>query len=47
VKPPGWAAIVGAAGATVAGVAVGVVARKHHQIVTDRKRLATQFADGT
>jgi pimeloyl-ACP methyl ester carboxylesterase len=46
VKPPGWAAIAGAAGATVAGVAVGVVARKHHQIVTDRRRLANQAADG-
>jgi pimeloyl-ACP methyl ester carboxylesterase len=45
VKPQAWGAIAGAAGATVAGVAVGVVARKRNQIVADRKRLPTELSD--
>ena len=39
VKPPAWGAIAGAAGATVAGIAVGVLARKTHQISAERQRL--------
>jgi pimeloyl-ACP methyl ester carboxylesterase len=38
VKAPAWGAIVGAAGATVAGVAFGVVARKRHQLLAQRRR---------
>jgi pimeloyl-ACP methyl ester carboxylesterase len=44
VKPSAWGAIAGAAGATVAGVAVGVVARKRHQITTERRRLVSELA---
>ena len=38
MKAPAWGAIVGAAGATVAGVAFGVVARKRHQLLAQRRR---------
>ncbi len=47
MKPQAWGAIAGAAGATVAGVAVGVVARKRSQILTDRRRVAGQLAEGS
>ena len=46
MKPQAWGAIAGAAGATVAGVAFGVVARKRHQIVAQRRRLAAELSDG-
>jgi len=46
VKPQAWGAIAGAAGATVAGVAFGVLARKRHQLVEERHRLATELSDG-
>ncbi len=45
MKPQAWGAIAGAAGATVAGVAVGVVARKRNQIVAARRRLPDQLSD--
>jgi pimeloyl-ACP methyl ester carboxylesterase len=45
VKAQAWGAIVGAAGATVAGVAFGVVTRKRHQIV-QRRRWAAELSDG-
>ena len=44
MRPQTWGAIAGAAGATVAGVAVGVVARKRSQILTDRRRVAGQLS---
>ncbi|MGI5127430.1 alpha/beta fold hydrolase [Pseudonocardia sp. CA-107938] len=40
-----WGA-VGAAGAAVAGLAVGAAARKRHRIAVDRRRLATQLSEG-
>jgi len=45
VKPQAWGAIAGAAGATVAGVAFGVLARKRHQIAVERQRLVTALTD--
>lgn len=39
-----WGALAGAAGAAVTGVAVGVAARKRHQIATDRRRLTTALS---
>jgi pimeloyl-ACP methyl ester carboxylesterase len=47
VKAQTWGAIAGATGATIAGVAVGVVARKRNQLLADRRRLATQLSDGS
>ena len=38
MKAQAWGAIAGAAGATVAGVAFGVVARKRHQLLAQRRR---------
>jgi pimeloyl-ACP methyl ester carboxylesterase len=46
VKAQAWGAIAGAAGATVAGVAFGVVARKRHQLIAQRRRLAAELTDG-
>jgi pimeloyl-ACP methyl ester carboxylesterase len=40
-----WGAVVGAAGATVTGVAVGLAARKHSQIAAERRRLAAQLSE--
>jgi pimeloyl-ACP methyl ester carboxylesterase len=40
-----WGA-VGAAGAAVAGLAVGAAARKRSRIAADRRRLATQLTEG-
>lgn len=45
MKPQAWGALVGAAGATVAGVALGVVARKRHQFLAERRRLATELVE--
>lgn len=47
VRPKVWGAIAGAAGAAVTGAAVGVAARKHHQIAVDRQRLAAQLLEDT
>jgi pimeloyl-ACP methyl ester carboxylesterase len=41
-----WGAVAGATGAAATGVAVGVAARKRSQIAADRRRLATQLAEG-
>ncbi len=38
-------AVAGAAGAAVTGVAVGVAARKHSRIASERRRLATQLSE--
>jgi pimeloyl-ACP methyl ester carboxylesterase len=46
VKAQTWGTIAGAAGATVAGVAVGVLARKRHQLAARRRRLAVELSDG-
>ena len=43
VSPRFWGAVVGAAGAAVTGVVVGVAARKRTQIAAERRRLATQL----
>jgi pimeloyl-ACP methyl ester carboxylesterase len=41
-----WGAVAGAAGAAATGVAVGVAARRHSKIAAERRRLATQLAEG-
>ncbi|WP_433275900.1 alpha/beta fold hydrolase [Pseudonocardia xinjiangensis] len=41
-----WGTVAGAAGAAATGVAVGVAARKHSKIAAERRRLATQLAEG-
>ncbi|HZG92248.1 MAG TPA: alpha/beta hydrolase [Pseudonocardia sp.] len=41
-----WGAAAGAVGAAVTGVAVGVAAHKHTRAVAERRKLATQLADG-
>lgn len=46
-RPQVWGAVVGAAGAAVTGVAVGVAARKRNQIAVERRRLATVLSEGT
>ncbi|WP_147257407.1 alpha/beta fold hydrolase [Pseudonocardia hierapolitana] len=40
-----WGAVAGAAGAAVTGVAVGVAARKHSRVASERRRLATQLSE--
>ncbi len=45
MKPQAWGAIAGAAGATVATVALGVLARKRHQLLADRHRLVAELSD--
>ena len=47
MRPQVWGAIAGATGAAAAtGVAVGVAVRKRSQIAADRRRLATELAEG-
>jgi pimeloyl-ACP methyl ester carboxylesterase len=49
VKPPSprvWGVVAGAAGAAATGVVVGVAARQHRKIASDRRRLATQLSEG-
>lgn len=41
-----WGAIAGATGATVAGVVLGVLARKQHQLIAERRQLITELAEG-
>lgn len=46
MKPQAWGALVGAAGAAVTGVVVGVAARKRTRIFAERRRLATELSGG-
>ena len=47
VRPQVWGALAGAAGAAVTGVAVGVAARRHNHVATERRQLAAELAEVT